>query len=294
METTAISRIGREGRRHGDGAGLALQQALLGKDPVPHRARRDGLPPVRRAAGGRPARGLGCGRVRGPGVLAAGHGHGPRRQARAGRLRDDGDRRRDPGRREGLPDLAQGARRRLPDEPAPPLDALLAAARRAARALRDGAGDRRLLLRAGVRPHRLADPDGIVRRRDVDALRDRLLRRQGLPLPVRPALPRARRGLVRQGLLLRPDLPRGEVQDPPPPDRVLDGRARGRLPRFRGALRARRGLHRVPRRARARALRRGAEAPRARPDEARDRHEALPADHLPRRDQELCRARGSR
>ena len=41
-----------------------------------------------------------------------------------------------------VPDLAQGARRRLPDEPAAPLDALLAAARGPARALGDGAGDR--------------------------------------------------------------------------------------------------------------------------------------------------------
>ena len=50
------------------------------------------------------------------------------------------------------------------DEPAPPLDALLATARRAPRALGDGAGDRGLLLRARVRPDRLADPDGFVGR----------------------------------------------------------------------------------------------------------------------------------
>ena len=50
----------------------------------------------------------------------------------------------------------------------------------------------RLLLRARIRPHRLADPDGLLGRGDLDALRDRLLRRQGVPLAVRAALPRAR------------------------------------------------------------------------------------------------------
>ena len=154
-----------------------------------------------------------------------------------------------------VPDLAQGARRRLPDEPAAPLDALLAAARGPARALGDGAGDRRLLLRARVRPHRLADPDGLLGRGDLDALRDRLLRRQGVPLAVRAALPRARGRGLRQGLLLRPDVPGGEVEDAPAPDRILDGRAGGRVPRVRGTLRARRGLHRLSRRPRARALR---------------------------------------
>ena len=134
----------------------------------------------------------------------------------------------------------------------------------------------------------------IVGRGHVHALRDGLLRRQGVPVAVRTALPRAGGGLLRQGLLLRPDLPRGEVEDAAPPDRVLDGRARGRVPRLRGTLRARRGLHRVPRRAGPRALRRAAEAPRARPEEARDHHEALPADHLPRRRSRRSRARDSR
>ncbi len=78
----------------------------------------------------------------------------------------------------------------------------------------------------------------------LDAVRDRLLRRQGVPVAVRPALPRAGGGGVRQGLLLRPHLPGREVEDAPPPDRVLDGRARGRLPRVRGPLRARRGVRR--------------------------------------------------
>ena len=36
-----------------------------------------------------------------------------------------------------------------------------------------------------------------------------------------------------QGLLLRPDVPRREVEDAPPPDRVLDGRAGGGVQRLR-------------------------------------------------------------
>ncbi len=63
--------------------------------------------------------------------------------------------------------------------------------------------------------------------------------------PVGPALPRARVHGPRQGLLLRPHLPRREEQDPAPPHRVLDARARGGL---RGAGRRhgpRRGLPRL-------------------------------------------------
>ena len=146
------------------------------------------------------------------------------------------------------PDHAQGARHGVPHGAPPPLAALQPPARGPAGAQRGRAGDPRLLLRARVHPHRLADPHPRRLRGDLDAVRDRLLRRQGLPLAVRPALPRAGRGGPRQGLLLRPHLPRREVEDPPPPDGVLDGRARGGLPGVRGALRARRGVRRLPRR----------------------------------------------
>ena len=78
--------------------------------------------------------------------------------------------------------------------------------------------------------------------------RCRLLRRgQGLPDAVRAALQRGDGAGVRQGLLLRADLPRREVEDPPPPDRVLDGGARDgvRGPRRRhGAGRGARLLRR--------------------------------------------------
>ena len=51
-----------------------------------------------------------------------------------------------------------------------------------------------------------------------------------------------------QGLLLRADLPRREVEDPPAPDGVLDGRARGRVHGVRGPPGAGRGVRRLPRR----------------------------------------------
>ena len=90
----------------------------------------------------------------------------------------------------------------------------------------------RLLPRARLRPVRRADPHAVRLRRHDDALRDRLLRRrEGVPHAERPALRRGRRAGVRQGLLLRADLPRREVEDAPSPDGVLDGRAGGRVTR---------------------------------------------------------------
>ena len=175
-------------------------------------------------------------RARHPGVDRPRHRRGQGGQARAGRRRDPVHGLRAPLPDPGLPDHPQGARHGVPDGAPPPLAALQPPARGAAGAQRGRAGDPRLLLRARLHPHRLADPHRRRLRGDLDAVRDRLLRREGVPLAVRPALPRAGRGGVRQGLLLRPDLPRREVEDPPPPDGVLDGRARGRLPRVRGAL----------------------------------------------------------
>src|SRR5690606_9001214 len=93
-------------------------------------------------------------------------------------------------------------------------------------------------------------------------LRQRLLRARGLSHRVRPAQRRGLRAGAEQGLHLRPDLPRRELQHHPPPGRVLDGgagdrvrrpdRDRARLrglpqvPVPRGAARARRrhGVHR--------------------------------------------------
>ena len=88
----------------------------------------------------------------------------------------------------------------------------------------------RVLPRARLRAVRRADPDPDLVRGHHQPVRNRLLRRaQGLPHAERPALCRGRRAGVGQGLLLRPHLPRREVQDAAPSDGVLDGRAGGRL-----------------------------------------------------------------
>ena len=50
--------------------------------------------------------------------------------------------------------------------------------------------------------------------------------RDRVPDAERAALQRSERDGARPRLLLRPDVPRREVEDAPPPDRVLDGRAR--------------------------------------------------------------------
>src|SRR5256885_1526354 len=82
-------------------------------------------------------------------------------------------------------------------------------------------------------------------------------------------------GGVRAGLLLRPDVPCGEVEDAAAPDGVLDGRARGGLPRVRGTAAVGRGLHRLHRRPRARPLQGRAEDPRARHRQAREHHQPV-------------------
>ena len=56
-----------------------------------------------------------------------------------------------------------------------------------------------------------------------------LLRRAGLPDAVRPALHRSHGHGAGQGVLVRADLSRGEIEDAPAPDRILDGRAGSRL-----------------------------------------------------------------
>ena len=104
-------------------------------------------------------------------------------------------------------------------------------------------GRRRILRYQRIYPHRPAHPHPRRLRRHLHALPRRLLRRPRLPHPVRPALYRVHRPRPGQGLQLRPHLPRREVQDPPPPHRVLDDRARGRLLRPRRPHAAGRKLH---------------------------------------------------
>jgi asparaginyl-tRNA synthetase len=63
----------------------------------------------------------------------------------------------------------------------------------------------------------------------VDAVRGRLLRRKAYLTQSGQLYAEAAAMALRQGVLLRADVPRREVEDAPAPDRVLDARARGRL-----------------------------------------------------------------
>ena len=102
---------------------------------------------------------------------------------------------------------------------------------------------------------------------------------QGVPGADRPAVRRGGRGGAGQGLLLRPHLPRREVEDPPPPDRVLDGRARGGVQRLRRQHAAAGIVRELHRGTGARPTQGGADGARARHRAARAGPGALPA-HL--------------
>ena len=132
-----------------------------------------------------------------------------------------------------LPDHAEGARRRLPDGPPAPVDPLGAAARHPARPARghrracgDFFDDRGFIL-ADTPIFTPAACEGTTTLFPVHYFDDA----DGVPDAERPALQRGQRDGARPRLLLRPDVPRREVEDAPPPDRVLDGRAGGRLRR---------------------------------------------------------------
>ena len=92
-------------------------------------------------------------------------------------------------------------------------------------------------------PHRSADPDAGGVRRHVDAVSGGLLRRSGVPDAERPALHRVHGAGAGQGVQLRADVPRGEVEDAAAPDGVLDDRAGGSLHGPRRADGAGRELH---------------------------------------------------
>ena len=85
--------------------------------------------------------------------------------------------------------------------------------------------------------------------RDDDAVSGAVFRGPDrLPDAERSALQRSQRDGARPRLLLRPDVPRREVEDAPPPHRVLDGRARGGLRRPERRHGARRRPRRLGRR----------------------------------------------
>ncbi len=90
----------------------------------------------------------------------------------------------------------------------------------------------RLLQQPRLHPRRHADLHAGRLRGHDDAVSGAVLRRPDrVPDAERSALQRSQRDGARPRLLLRPDVPRREVEDPPPSHRVLDGRARGGLRR---------------------------------------------------------------
>jgi aspartyl/asparaginyl-tRNA synthetase len=66
-------------------------------------------------------------------------------------------------------------------------------------------------------------------RGQADPFRSRLFRLSFAPYADRPVARRIGRDELRQSILLRPDFQGRKKQDPPPPHRVLDGRAGSRL-----------------------------------------------------------------
>ena len=163
------------------------------------------------------------------GILDHRHRQGPRRTARARRLRNGRGGARSRAARAGIRSLshhAQRARHRVPDGPPAPVAAQPAPARGNPRPPRNHQGGARLLRFPRLHAGGHADLHARRLRRHHHAVRSELLRRrEGLPHAVRPALQRSHRHGVRQSLLLRAHLPRRKIQDAPPPHRVLDGGA---------------------------------------------------------------------
>ena len=98
-----------------------------------------------------------------------------------------------------------------------------------------------LLLPARLRAHRLPHPHPGRLRGHLHPLRDRLLRRQGLPVAVGAALLEPAAMAFGRVYCLGPTF-RAEKSKTPAPHRVLDDRARGGLPRAAGPPGAGRGV----------------------------------------------------
>ena len=194
-----------------------------------------------------------------------------------------------------LPDHAQGARRRLPARPAPPVDPQRAAAGDPARAPRDHQRRSRLLQRPRFHPRRHADLHAGGLRGHDHALPGAVLRgADRISDAERPAVQRSERDGARPRVLLRPDLPRREVQDAASPDRVLDGRAGNGLRRARRRDGPGRGPGGFSRRPGARAACTGAEGARARHLEARGGPASHSRESRTTTRSGCCRRRGSR
>ena len=165
-----------------------------------------------------------------------------------------------------LPDPAQAAHVRVPARGRPPAPAHQHVRRRHPRAPHAGAWrstasstsaassgstrrssrQRRRGRRRRCSASRTLDLPNLPRTPDGQGrLRQGLLRQGGLPHRVRPAQRRDLLPGAAQGLHVRPDVPRRELEHLAPPGRVLDDRAGDRLRRPRRRRRPRRGVPQV-------------------------------------------------
>ena len=272
-------RVERPRRAGSNAQRLAVQQPGQRQDPVSDRPRRHGPVPVHRRKGQDPRRAFRAAQAARPGVLPVRDRDHSRRGAQRRRLRNgrDGCRDHRPGRR--LSDHAQAAWRRVPDEAPPPAPALAAAVGHRQGPPHGHRRDPPLFQRQRLYPRRYAHLHDHRRRGPDLAVRGGLLRPAAAPDADRAALPRIGRDGLRPGLLLRADLPGGKEQDPPAPDRVLDGRAGGRLRRPGQPARVGGGPRLVHRRASPGRQSQRATGPRGRhPGPGKDRAPLLPAD----------------
>ena len=254
-------------------------------------ARRHGLHPGGDVEGRCRPRGLRLGRSSRPGERHRRDRRGARRCARAGRLRARRQRLRGREPVARLPDHAEGARRRLPDGPPPPVDP------RAASSTRSCASGTRSSTPAATSstPAASSSPTRRSSRPPPARARRRSSRSSTssddhrLPHAERSALQRGECDGARPRLRVRSDVPRREVEDAPAPHRVLDGRARDGLRVARRHDGPRRGPDRVGRLARARQAGPRTEDARARHLEARVGQATVPAHHLRRGGREAAR-----
>src|SRR5688572_2698207 len=213
---------------------MGRHHPLQRQDRLPGAARRYRVSPGGLRPEGSPRPGMGGVRRPDPGNLGGGDRRGPGGRPVSGRLRAHRDRPRDPGPLARLSHLAQGARDPVPLRAPASLAPEPEAGRHRPGPPRGDPGGSRLLRPARLHPCGHSDSHRVHRGGGRRAVRHRLLRPgQGLPGPDRPALRGGRGGGAGQDLLLRPHLPGREIEDPAPPDRVLDGRARSGLQRLR-------------------------------------------------------------
>ena len=278
---------------------MAAQPPLEREDSLPDRARRQRVHPGRDVEGRGRRRDVQGRRPPLAGNIGHRDRHGARRQAGAERVRDRRQVARDRRRVARLSDYAEGARRRLPARPPASVDPQRAAAGHPADSPRDHQRRPRLLQRPRLHPGRHAHLHaGRVRGHDHAVPGAVLRRADGVSHAERPAVQRSQRDGARPRVLLRADVSRGEVENTPPPHRVLDGRARNGLCRPERRDGAGRGPHRVGRRPRARHAPARAHRPRTRRRQARGGAETVSPDLLRRGGENapgrrVCRSSGA-